>query len=427
VKNISFLILENFVRLGLGFFVSVFVARHLGPQAYGHFNYVISFVFLFIPFYVFGIDEVMIKDLVEKQKENDVILATAFFMKLFGGIVAILCCVMSSLFILDMATDVRYCIWGFSFIMLLRSMDVVDNWYQSIVCIKKISFVRMFTIVVVGLMKVLLVYWEKDWRYFVYISAVEIVITECLYLMLYKKDYGKLFFNKLLFSFNKAKKYFTVAYPIIFIMFLNFALARIDHIMIGSMLGAESLGKYAVAVKLVDIWQFLPFAMINSLFPAIVEMRHKKNEGEYLLKVKRLYAVLLWPALLFIGCVTFLATPLVNFLYGEAYAGAGSLLALYSWVTLFTFFTYARTKIFTIENAIKDGAWLALWAVILNIIFNYYLLQVYATKGAIFASLLAYFFSTIIMCFKSSAVRRNTLRYLMAIYLPWQIFTSKEK
>ena len=55
----------------------------------------------------------------------------------------------------------------------------------------------------------------------------------------------------------------------------SFIYAKIDQVMIGSLMGNYEVGLYAATVKLVEIWYFIPSIICTSLFPAIINAKNK--------------------------------------------------------------------------------------------------------------------------------------------------------
>ena len=425
VKNISYLVAENAFRLGVGFLVSILVARHLGPESFGHFNYVLSFIFLFIPLYTFGLDEIIVKDLVKSPESRSSILVNGFVLKLIGSLIAFFITLIS-VNIIEVGVEVKGAIILMSLWMFFRSIDVIDYWYQSKITIKKISFARTITFLIGSVLKLVLVFWKKDWRYFIYISCFEIVLIEVLYMVVYQSEFKVSIFKFSEVSLKKIKRYTGNAFPIILTLFLSNSLARVDQLMIGSMVGAEELGKYAVAVKLVDIWQFFPFAVINSLFPLVVSS-FDKGKDEYRTITMKLYSILIWLSLgLCFGTYLF-GENVVDLLYGDRFSGAGRLLTFYVWTTVFTFFLFIRTKVLTIENALRFGAWISLISLVMNIALNLYLIPLMGVEGAIIASLSSYFVGNLIVAFFSKEIRCHLIWYSKSIFFPIGLLISSFK
>ncbi|WP_159070358.1 oligosaccharide flippase family protein, partial [Campylobacter concisus] len=90
LKNISWLMLERVLRIFAAFFVGVWVARYLGPVDFGALNYLQSLIGLFFILATLGLDEITIKELVEKKFNEYEIVGTTAVIKLIGSILCII-------------------------------------------------------------------------------------------------------------------------------------------------------------------------------------------------------------------------------------------------------------------------------------------------------------------------------------------------
>jgi O-antigen/teichoic acid export membrane protein len=59
-KNTSWLMGEKILRIGVGLFVGIWVARYLGPAQFGLLSYAQSFVFLFTAIATLGLDRIVV-------------------------------------------------------------------------------------------------------------------------------------------------------------------------------------------------------------------------------------------------------------------------------------------------------------------------------------------------------------------------------
>ena len=82
VANLYWAVLGKVVTLLGSLLVGIFVARYLGAEQYGLMNYVISYVALFQVFALFGMDNIEIRELSKGQFDKQVVLGTAFRLKL---------------------------------------------------------------------------------------------------------------------------------------------------------------------------------------------------------------------------------------------------------------------------------------------------------------------------------------------------------
>ena len=83
---------------------------------------------------------------------------------------------------------------------------------------------------------------------------------------------------------------------------------KIDQVMIKEMLGAEAVGQYAAAVRLSEVWYFIPIIIASSLFPAIVNAKKISNDL-YNERLQKLYDLQFTIALLLGLPIIFFSVP----------------------------------------------------------------------------------------------------------------------
>ena len=85
IGNTGWLFADKILRMGLALVVGVWVARYLGPQQFGLYNYALSFAGLFTVFATLGLDSIVVRNIVRQPAEKDEILGTTFGLRLMGG------------------------------------------------------------------------------------------------------------------------------------------------------------------------------------------------------------------------------------------------------------------------------------------------------------------------------------------------------
>lgn len=69
---------------------------------------------------------------------------------------------------------------------------------------------------------------------------------------------------------------------------------RIDQVMLDSMMTSRvELGVYSAAVRVAEMWYFVPMAIITSFKPVIMNKK-LKNGNSYLKSVQILYTIIAW-------------------------------------------------------------------------------------------------------------------------------------
>src|SRR5919202_6577395 len=85
IGNTGWLFTEKIAQMILGLLVGLWIARYLGPERFGRFNYAIANVGLFIPIAKLGLDNIVIRNLARNPSEKDKTLGTALFLKLIAS------------------------------------------------------------------------------------------------------------------------------------------------------------------------------------------------------------------------------------------------------------------------------------------------------------------------------------------------------
>ena len=74
--NMGWLMVDRMVRLGMGLFVTVWVARYLGPAQFGSLNFAFAFVSLFGTAATLGLDGIVVREVVHHAADTHEILGT---------------------------------------------------------------------------------------------------------------------------------------------------------------------------------------------------------------------------------------------------------------------------------------------------------------------------------------------------------------
>ena len=85
-KNSAWLISGHGIKIFLGIFIGIWVARYLGPANFGKLSYVIAFIGLFAPLCRLGLDATVPKELIYIEKNQEKIIGNCFFLKLTSSI-----------------------------------------------------------------------------------------------------------------------------------------------------------------------------------------------------------------------------------------------------------------------------------------------------------------------------------------------------
>ena len=387
-KNALWLLLDKFIRLGIGLFVGVLVARHLGPMLFGKWNYAIAFISLVSALSTLGLDQIVVKHLLDKKEEEQVLLGTAFSLRLIGSFLSTLIVVGYFLFLkndtllLFVAILTAANLW-------FQTFDIIDFKNQSLLQSRKTVIVKNSAFVIASVLKLFFVYYQFPLLPFVLLALIETLLG-CIGLVLY---YG--FHNFIKWKFNS--KYCVIllkeAWPLILSSIVIMMYMRLDQIMIGEMLGDEGVGLYSVSTKFTELFYFLPSVFATSFFPKLSEKFNYNRENYHVLCLK-LFKVLFVISFSISIFFTFFSNIIIEFLYGNEYLMSVFALQISIWTGVFVFWGVAAGNMLVLENLNKHNLFKSLQGLGLNIFLNLLLIPKYGINGAAVATLISQFYAS---------------------------------
>ncbi|ADE35619.1 flippase [Methanohalophilus mahii] len=385
--NTSWLFFEHIVRLVVALFVSVYVARYLGPDQYGLLNYSISFVALFSAIATLGLDQIVIRELVKDRNKRDSLLGTAFVLKVSGAVLAIAILAVGVQFTSnDLFTNLLIFIIAAG--TLFQSMNVVDFYYQSKVQSKFSVQVKFWTIMGISLLKVYSIYIGAPLLWFAFLVLLENIILASGFFLIYNLKGLSIFSWH--FDLDMAKSLLKSSWPLIFSGIFIGIYMKIDQVMLKEMVDTQAVGLYAAAVKLSEAWYFVPTVIMTSFYPAIIEGK-KISDEIYYQRLELLYGTVVWLAILIALPITFLGDWVIQILYGIDYVGAASVLKIHIWAAVFVFIGVANSKWLIIENLEKFALYRTMIGALCNVVLNLMLIPKYGIEGAATATVISYF------------------------------------
>ena len=383
--NTSWIFAEQILRLVAELLVGVWVARYLGAEQFGVLSYAIAFVAIFSTIAKLGLDSIVVRELVIKPSQKDKYLGTAFWLK-FGGAFFSLAVVALALQLTSNNYTTKLYILIIACGMISQSFEVVTFYFQSQVQAKYISSGKLMQLLLSSLLKIYLVYVDGDLKWFVLVSLVDQITLAAAYFIVYRRQQLGGFIRS--FDYATAKQLLKDSWPLIFSGFVVMIYMRIDQVMIKEMLGDKEVGVYSVAVRLSEVWYFIPMVITNSLFPSVINAK-KVSQELYYARLQRLYSFMVWIAIAVAIPTTFLSDWLVAILYGEAYQGAGQILKIHVWASVFVFLGVASSAWLTSENLQRYAFSRTFAGAVINVVLNLVLIPAYGILGAVIATVIA--------------------------------------
>jgi len=387
INNISWLFFDKFLRMGVGLFVGVWVARYLGPEQFGLLSYALAFVALFTAVASLGLNNIVVRDLVQDPSTTKTTMGTAFILSVLGGFSAFGLSMLAISYARQNDELVKFIVVLLSLLMVFKATDVVRYWFESQVQSKYVVWMENGVFLAVSSVKIVLILTSAPLMAFVWAIFAESLIVALGLLGMYAWQGGKLTAWRC--RVTRSKALLKDSWPLILSGLAIMVYMRIDQIMLGQMLGDESVGIYSAAVRISEVWYFIPTAIAASVFPSIIEAK-KQGEAVYYQRLQKLYNLMVVLALAVAIPMTFLSDWAVTLLFGQAYASAGSVLAIHIWAAVFVFLGVASAKWYITENRQILSLQRTLLGVLVNVGLNLFMITKYGATGAAYATVISY-------------------------------------
>jgi len=394
-KNTGWLMMARVGTLLVKMLTGIAVANYLGSSQNGMLNYPMAIITFFMAASALGLDSYITRELLQRPQSKNLLLGTAFGMRLFAGL-AMLPLIYFSYFIIGILASVKPVVpFDFivivSFICVIQSINIIDSYFQSQVQGKKIMVVQVLANIISAMVKITLIFAAAPLIYFIWALLADAIFLAIGYLFMYHKGSASIFNWR--FDKKLAVDLIQKAWPLAFSAILVTLYMKIDQVMISSYLGSSALGVYSTVVNLSESWYFIPVATVSALFPAIMNAR-KIDQKHYQNRMQNLYDLMSFISVGIAIVMTFAAPLVYRILYSADYAAGAEILSIHIWAGIFVFLGSASGQYLIAEGYTKLSLVRTAVGAFVNILLNIWWIPIFGIKGAAWASLIAYAVAT---------------------------------
>jgi PST family polysaccharide transporter len=401
IANTGWLFADRILRMGVGLFVGVWVARYLGVQQFGVFNYATAFVALFSTLSTLGLDAIVVRSIVREPEKRLQILGTTFWLKLIGGIAALVLAV-SSIIVLRHDDQLTISLVAIlASVGIFQAFDTIDLWFQSQVQSKYTVIAKNTAFVIISLVKVALISIHAPLIAFAWTALGEVGLGALGLIISYRvRGYSPWLWP---WSSPLAKTLLKESWPLILSGLTIMIYMRIDQIMLGQMIGDKAVGLYSAATRISEVWYFIPMAIASSVSPAIYAAK-EVSEALYYQRIKQFLRLLSLLSIVFAVPMSFLSGTIITVLFGKSYEASASILAIHIWASLFVFMGVGTSSWFIAEGLTQFALRRTIMGAITNVFLNIFLIPTYGGVGAAIATVI----SQAVASFLSNATHPKT-------------------
>jgi O-antigen/teichoic acid export membrane protein len=418
-KNTSWLFFEKIFRVFLSSLVIIMLTRYLGPEKFGLLSYSQSFVGFFIAISTLGLNTILVRELIKNDRVADGLIGTAFFLKFFVSLFSIFIIWIINYYV---SKDDSYLYINIiSFSIFFHSFNIIDSFFQAGVISKYSSISNSVAFFISSFLKVIFIYLNADLIIFCYLIVLDVVFVAFGYIYIYLKINGS--FLKWRFDKNIAYFFLKSGWPLMFVALASFIYTRTDQVMLKFLLGDEAVGNYAAAVRVSEIFYFIPMLIAQSIFPKIISVK-MRSEEEYLLLIEKIYCLFVWISVPICFFVFFFNHEIVKLIYGIQYEKTAYILSFLVFSIFFNSVGVVNTKILYVEHYERKYLIRSVFGVFINVALNFLLIPIYKESGAAISTLITLFF----ICYVYDIFDKDLHRFYflkVRCFFPFLLFFRK--
>ncbi|MBN1964492.1 MAG: flippase [Anaerolineae bacterium] len=390
ITNTFWLFVDRLLNLVFSFIIGSWVANYLGPDAWGLLGYAMSFVAAFITFAALGLDNIVVRALVRANTSAETILGTVFLLRLLAAVLTFLIVVMI-IWQLESDESIRLLVLIAAGNLITVPFSTIDLWFQAQVRSKHIVWVRNIALLASNAAKIILIFGQASVLAFAVANLLfQLMITVGFLLVLI---YHRQSMMRWRVSWRVAQDLLRDAWPLIIAGIATTLYLRIDQVILGDLIDAGAVGTYAAAVRLTELWYFVPVAVATSLYPAIVRSREYLEDSAYRQRIQAFYDLIAGLGILATLLTLLFGPALIRMLFGTAFVDAIPILQVHTWSLVFTHLNVARSRWLFAENLTGVLMVSNVLGASINVALNLWLIPQLGGLGAAWATVISYAFA----------------------------------
>ena len=404
IANTGWLFADKILRMGVGLFVGVWIARYLGPEQFGLWNFAMAFAALFGALATLGLDSIVVRELVKNPERQNELLGSAFALKLIGGAITLLIALITISLVRSGETLALWLVGLSAAGFIFQSVNVINFYFQAKVQSRYTVYAANGAFLLMTLVKIALLLTSAPLIAFAWAGLGEVALTAIFLLVAYRVNHHNM--REWRYDGRVARELLKDSWPLLLSGSLVLINMSIDKVMLGQMANGHEVGLYSAANVFVVLWYFIPTAIVGSAAPKLIQM-HTADVARYDKYSKKIYKSFGGGTVVIALIFSFFSDAIVSLFYGEQYDGAGAALAISIWAIVFVFQVSFRGRLLVIEGMQAYITLLVLFGTISNVLLNIWLIPSYGAVGAAYAYTISWGMSAFVFPFFFKKTRHH--------------------
>lgn len=379
--------MDKLSKLFPGIVILALIARHLGPEPFGIWNYGLALTTIVGSLATLGMDKIAVNELINNQQNEGVIVNTLIFMRLVAGLACLLISVGFVLVTKKADALYLYCTLFSALNIVLQSFDVLDYFYQVQHRLKRTILPKVSVFLIFCVVKLVIVLMGGGLLAFLWASFLELLVTYGVIATRYQLKHDAP--RTLKIDLALASSLLQKSWPLIFSNLVVVLFVKVDLMLLDALASPAQLGEYVSAARISELWYAIPTVISVAMLPSLITKRNNSKKG-YLQTLEKWLRLSFWSSLCIAIGMVFVAPVIIPFLYGTRYAAASQILMIHIWASIPVFLNAAFVQYMFIEGAYKMYLYGNTCGLVVNVGLNLWLIPRYGGTGAAIATVAAY-------------------------------------
>lgn len=393
LANTGWLLLDRFFRLLIAVLVGAWVARHLGPVAYGELAYVLALLMLFQAACALGLDGPVVREIAQNPGHASAELGSALRLRIGAGVLGWLAAILTVHLLRpgDMDALSMIAIAGAS--LIFQPAQVVDLWLQSESQSRVSIPFRLAAYCIVALGKIGLILAEAPLWMFAAAALTDMVLVAVALALAHKRWPSP---SRWTWDGVRAKRLLIESWPFLLSAVSVGIYMRIDQVMLRELADEYQLGLYSAVMPFSQVWHMFPMTLYASVLPRFAQLQ-QQNPEQYRKRLQQVFTLMTWSGMA-AALLTILFAPLVvPILIGPDYESAIPVLQWHAVSNVFVFLGVAQSVVMVSERTPWIALYKALVGAVVSVGANLLLIPRWGAMGAAWAAVATYFCSGVLV------------------------------
>lgn len=393
--NSVWLLLDKVLRLGGGLALVIWMARTVGPQAFGAFGFASAVAAIVIAVATLGLQSIVMRDIVRaREADQSVLVSTALVLRLAASMALTLAASLAVLLLRGRSDPAVLLTVILVSTTLPQALDVLEWTFLSKERARLVTLIRLGVFCAFAALRVIVIVKHGSLELFAITIAAEAACGS-IALLLFANRAG------IRIAVHNVRRIHLLGYaksavPLVTATLCVQIYMRADQLMIAEILGDREAGLYAAAVRISEAWNFIPAAVMLALVPRLTAA-HQRSEAEFIRTLTWAIGLLATLSFIFALCVWATAEMLVVALYGPAFAAASGALGVHVFSCVFVTIGVASGSFFVNHGMFRIAMLQTLAGGLLNIALNLMLIPRLGIVGASCAAVASQCLSTFLL------------------------------